>query len=84
MFDQTDMAKAKKALDGIACVAGNMPMDLLTVGTTQDAIAHTKRLIAICGKDGGYIMANGAFFDKVRWENLKAIVDTVKEYGVYK
>ena len=41
-------------------------------------------LIDICGKDGGYIMANGAFFDKVKWENLKAIVDTVKEYGVYK
>ncbi|NQT31054.1 MAG: uroporphyrinogen decarboxylase [Deltaproteobacteria bacterium] len=84
LFDQTDMAKAKEALDGIACVAGNMPMDLLAVGTTQDAIAHTKRLIDICGKGGGYIMANGAFFDEVKWENLKAIVDTVKEYGVYK
>ncbi|GAH37558.1 unnamed protein product, partial [marine sediment metagenome] len=84
LFDQTDMAKAKKALDGIACVAGNMPMDLLTVGTTQDAIAHAKRLIDICGKGGGYIMANGAFFDEVKWENLRAIVDTVKEYGVYK
>jgi hypothetical protein len=83
LFDQTDMAKAKEALDGIACVAGNMPMDLLTVGTTQEAIDHTKRLIDICGKDGGYIMANGAFFDEVRWENLKAIVETVKEYGVY-
>lgn len=84
LFDQTDMAEAKKALDGIACVGGNMPMDLLTVGTTQNAIDHTKRLIDVCGKGGGYIMANGAFFDKVKWENLKAIVDTVKEYGVYK
>jgi uroporphyrinogen-III decarboxylase len=61
-----------------------MPMDLLTVGTTQQAIDHTKRLIDVCGKGGGYIMANGAFFDKVKWENLKTIVDTVKEYGVYK
>jgi len=84
LFDQTDMAKAKKALDGIACVMGNMPMDLMTVGSTQDAIDHTKRLIDICGKGGGYIMANGAFFDEVRWENLRAIVDTAKEYGVYK
>ena len=84
LFDLTDMAKAKKALDGIACVGGNMPMDLLTVGTPQDAIDHTKRLIDTCGKGGGYIMANGAFFDEVRWENLKAIVDTVKEYGAYK
>ncbi len=84
LFDTTDMPKAKKALDGIACVAGNMPMDLLAVGTTQEAIDHTKRLIDICGKGGGYIMANGAFFDKIKWENLKTIVDTVKEYGVYK
>jgi len=84
LFDLTDMAEAKKALDGIACVAGNMPMDLLTVGTPQDARDHTKRLIDICGKGGGYIMGNGAFFDEVNWENLKAIVDTVKEYGVYK
>ncbi|MBA7561786.1 hypothetical protein ES708_03429 [subsurface metagenome] len=84
LFDQTDMAKAKKALDGIACVAGNIPMDLLAVGTTQEAIAYTKRLIDTCSKDGGYILTNGAFFDEVKWENLKTIVDTVKEYGVYK
>jgi hypothetical protein len=83
LFDRSDMAKAKEALDGIACVGGNMPMDLLTVGTPQDARDHAKRLIDTCGKGGGYIMANGAFFDEVRWENLKAIVDTVKEYGVY-
>ena len=83
LFDQTDMAEAKKALDGIACVAGNMPMDMLTVGTPQDAMDHTKRLIDVCGKGGGYIMANGAFFDEVNWENLKTIVETVKEYGVY-
>ena len=84
LFDRTDMTKAKRALDGIACIAGNMPMHLLTAGTTQDAINHTKSLIDTCGKGGGYIMANGAFFDKVKWENLKVIVNTVKEYGKYK
>jgi hypothetical protein len=84
LFDQTDMAKAKEVLGDVACVAGNMPMHLLTVGSVQDAIDHTKRLIDSCGKNGGYIMANGAFFDKVKWENLSAIVNTVKEYGVYK
>jgi hypothetical protein len=84
LFDQTDMAKAKEVLGDVTCVAGNMPMHLLTVGSVQDAINHTKKLIDTCGKDGGYIMANGAFFDKVKWENLGAIVNTVKEYGVYK
>lgn len=84
LFDQTDMAKAKEILGGTACIAGNMPMDLLTVGTPQDATDYTKKLLDTCAKGGGYILANGAFFDKVRWENLKAIVDTVKEYGLYR
>jgi hypothetical protein len=84
LFDQTDMAKAKEALDGIACVAGNMPMDLMVLGTPQDAKDHVKKLIDTCGKGGGYILANGAFFDEVKWENLKAMVDFTKEYGAYK
>lgn len=84
LFDQTDMARAKEVLGDVACVAGNMPMDLLAVGSPEDAKDHVKKLIDTCGKGGGYIMANGAFFDEVRWDNLKAIVETVKEYGVYK
>jgi len=45
---------------------------------------HVKKCIDTAGKGGGYIMANGAFFDRVKWENLKAMVDFTKEYGVYK
>ena len=84
LFDATDMAKAKEALSGTACVAGNMPIGLLTVGTRRDATEYARKLIDTCGKGGGYIMANGAFFDEVKYDNLKAIVDVVKEYGVYK
>jgi uroporphyrinogen-III decarboxylase len=84
LFDIVDIAKAKKALDGIACVCGTMPTDLLAVGTPQQARDHAKKCIDVAGKVGGYIMSNGAFFDEVKWENLKAIVETVKEYGVYK
>jgi hypothetical protein len=84
LFDLTDMAKVKEKLGGIACIAGNMPMDLLTVGTPEEAKAYAKKLLDTCSKDGGYILANGAFFDQVRWENLKVIVDFVKEHGVYK
>jgi hypothetical protein len=84
LFDRVDIEKAKEALDGIACVMGTMPTDLLTVGTVQEARDHAKKCIDIAGKGGGYIMSNGAFFDEVKWDNLKAIVETVKEYGVYK
>jgi uroporphyrinogen-III decarboxylase len=84
LFDIVDIAKAKKALDGIACVCGTMPTDLLTIGTPQQARDHAKKCIDVAGRGGGYIMSNGAFFDVVKGENLKAMVETVKEYGIYK
>ncbi|MBA7465991.1 hypothetical protein ES707_01163 [subsurface metagenome] len=84
LFDEVDMIRAKEILGDVACVAGNMPMDLLTIGTPEQVKDYTKKLIVNCGKGGGYIMANGAFFDDVKPENVRAIVDATKEYGVYK
>ena len=84
LFDRIDIAKAKEMLGDIACIGGPMPIALLTVGTPQQVKDHVKKCIDTAGKGGGYIMANGAFFDRVKWENLKAMVDTTKEYGVYK
>jgi uroporphyrinogen-III decarboxylase len=84
LFDRVDIEKAKKALDGIACVCGTMPMDLLTVGTPQQVKDHVKKCIDVAGKGGGYMVCNGAFFDNIKPENIKAMVDFTKEYGVYK
>jgi uroporphyrinogen-III decarboxylase len=84
LFDQTDMAKAKEILGDTACISGNMPIALLTVGTPQQVKDYAKKLIDTVGKGGGYIMANGAFFNKAKPENVKAMVDFTKEYGVYK
>jgi uroporphyrinogen-III decarboxylase len=84
LFDLTDIAKAKEILGDIACVAGNMPLSLLRLGTPQQVKDHVKKCIDTAGKGGGYIMANGAFFDDVKPENLKAMVDFTKEHGVYK
>jgi len=84
MLDQIDMAKAKEILGETACIFGNMTLSLLSLGTPQDVRDYAKKLIDTAGKGGGYIMANGAFFDNVKPENLKAMVDFTKEYGVYK
>ncbi len=83
-FDQTDMAKAKKILGDVACIGGNVPTDLLSVGTPQDVKDYVKKLIDTAGKGGGYIMANGAALDNVKPENVRAMIDFTKEYGVYK
>ncbi len=84
MFDTTDMAKAKKTIGTVACITGNMPTDLLAVGTPQQVKDYAKKLIDTAGKGGGYVMTNGAFLDEVKPENLKAMVEFTKEYGVYK
>jgi hypothetical protein len=83
-FDATDMAKAKKTIGQVACIGGNVPTDLLTVGTPQQVKDYAKKLIDTCARGGGYIMANGVAADDAKPENLKAMIDFTKEYGVYK
>ena len=84
MIDQTDMAKAKETLGQNACLLGNVPSVMLSVGTPQEVRDYAKKLIDTAGKDGGFIMGNGSFFDHAKPENVKAMVDFTKEYGVYK
>jgi len=84
MMDHSDMAKAKKTLGKVACMYGNVPSDLLAVGTPQQIEDYVKKLIDIASKGGGYIVSNGAFFDRAKAENVRAMVDSAKKYGVYK
>jgi hypothetical protein len=84
MFDQTDMAQAKKEVGKVACIIGNLSPSLLSLGTPKDVEKEVKRLIDVAGEGGGYMVCNGAFFDDVKPENVKAMIDTTKEYGAYK
>ena len=83
MVDQTDMAKAKETLGKNACLIGNVPSSTLKLGTPDEVKDYCRKLIDTVGKGGGFIMGNGAFFDEAKPENVKAMVDFTKEYGVY-
>ena len=83
-FEHTDMAKAKKVLGGHACIAGNLPVTVLMTGSPEDVKTHCKRLIEVCAPGGGYLLTGGAQIDKGNPENLRAIMESAKEYGVYK
>ncbi len=83
-FDATDMARAKKILGDVACISGNVSSSLLITGTTKQVKERCRQLIDTCAPGGGYIMANGAAIDRVKPENLKAMIDFTKEYGIYK
>jgi uroporphyrinogen-III decarboxylase len=82
-FEATDMFKAKDALRDKVCVRGNVPISILATGTPDDVKDYCKKLIDYVGKDGGYIMDSSAGLTEARPENLKAMFDFTKEYGVY-
>jgi hypothetical protein len=82
-FDQTDMARAKETIGTIACIQGNVPLSLFHAGTRDDIESYTRKLIDTAGRGGGYILDSGASIDNGAPENLQAMIDTAKEYGVY-
>jgi uroporphyrinogen-III decarboxylase len=84
MVDQSDMVKVKATLGQNACLIGNVSSSMLSLGTPEDVRNYAKKLIDTVGKGGGFIMGNGAFFDQAKPENIKAMVDVAREYGVYK
>ncbi len=83
-FDTTEMARVKEIMGDVACIGGNLPLSILSVGTKQQIKDEVKKLIKTCGKDGGYIMINGAVIDDVNPENVRTMIQATKEYGIYK
>jgi hypothetical protein len=83
-FDQTDIIRAKKLIGDKYCIIGNVPTSLMMTGTPRDVKEHCRKLIEVCGKGGGYILAGGANIDKGNPDNLRAMMAAAKEYGVYK
>jgi len=82
-FEQTDMAKAKEILGDTCCIQGNVPISLLMTGEPAEVKACCRKLIEICGKDGGYILSAGSGGRGVKLENIQAMQEAVEQYGVY-
>jgi uroporphyrinogen-III decarboxylase len=82
-FDQTDMKEAKKTVGKVSCIAGNTPTSLLITGTPEQVTANCRQLIEDCAPGGGYILTGGAHIDIGKIENLHAMMDAAKKYGVY-
>ncbi|MFA5308851.1 MAG: uroporphyrinogen decarboxylase family protein [Dehalococcoidales bacterium] len=84
LFDRTDMAKAKTVLGDRCCIAGNVPTSLMATGTPKAVKEYCRKLIETCGKGGGYILSGGAQVDNGKPENVRAMLEAAREYGVYK
>jgi hypothetical protein len=76
---KTDIFRAKKILAGHMCILGDVPPAMLTLGTVDEVKAYCKRLLTEVGPDG-YIMAMGcAIPPDAKFENVKAMVDSVQK-----
>jgi uroporphyrinogen-III decarboxylase len=84
MFDQTDMARAKKIVGKNACISGNVPSSLMMTGTPQDVKEYCRKLIEVCGEGGGYILSGGSAGTETNPGNLRAFMQAAKEYGTYR
>ena len=83
MFDQTNMANAKKTIGKVACIAGNVPVSVAYTQTEKEMKEWCRKLIETCAPGGGYILTGGATFDKAKPENMRAMMAAAKEYGKY-
>ena len=82
-FEQTDMFRAKEVLGDQVCLKGNVPLSLLITGSPEDIKEYCKKLIDVVGKGGGFIMDASTTIDDAKPENVKAMFDFTREYGVY-
>jgi len=83
-FDIVDRRKAKEAIGDTVCFWGNVPAALLATGTPQQVNDDVRDLIEIFGDNGGLIVdATVGIPDEAKPENVMAMVEAAREYGVY-
>ena len=74
--------RLKKVLGDRVCIRGNLPGTMLQFGTPRQVRDYVRELIDVLGRDGGLIVDTGTFFDEAKHENVRAMVDTAKQYGI--
>ena len=82
--DRADIFEINKVLGHKFCISGGLPNFLLSYGTPDDVRNYCKKLIDGVARDGGYIMdASAIIQNDAKVENIKAMTDFTREYGVY-
>jgi uroporphyrinogen-III decarboxylase len=83
MVDQSDIFKVKETLGQVGCLYGNVGSSMLRLAKPEEVSDYCKKLIDTVGRDGGFMLGNGAFFDEAQPENVMAMMKTAREYGAY-
>ena len=73
-----DLAEAKRALKGRACVIGNISVNLLASGTPDQIARAVEEAWRIGAPGGGYMLSTGNCIPHyARIENVRALLDAV-------
>lgn len=83
-FERVDMRRAKEILRDVACITGNVPNSLLISGSPDQVKDYCKKLIDTAGEGGGFVMDAAACIDEAKPENIRAMMDLTREYGIYR
>lgn len=82
--DQGDIFKAHQVLGDRFCLSGGIPNFLLAYRSPQEVRECCKRILDGVGQEGGYILdASAIVQNDGKVENIKAMTDFAREYGVY-
>jgi uroporphyrinogen-III decarboxylase len=82
--DRGDIFETHRKIGHKFCLSGGVPNTLLSFGTPDAVRACCKRIIDEVAADGGYIMdASAIMQDDTSIENMKALTDFTREYGIY-
>jgi len=82
--DQDDIFEVHKILGHKFCISGGIPNFLLGYGTPEEVRDCCKRVIDGVARNGGYIMdASAIIQNDAKIENIKAMTEFTRDYGVY-
>ena len=85
LMGREDFFKAEEMIGDHMCVAGGMTTDLLVYGTPQKVEERVKEVCERCMEGGGLIIsAEDPISINAKPENMKAMVDATRKYGVYR
>jgi len=67
------------------CLIGNISATyILMYGSKEETVEATKQPLQDAARGGGYILGAGSdILGTCKYENVKAMVDTIKKYGSY-
>lgn len=83
-IDRSTPELCREKLGEKFCLSGGLRNDLLAFGTPEDVKAYCKKLIDLLAPDGGYIMdASAIVQNEPKLENVRAMTEFTRQYGVY-